>query len=73
MSNVLDKSFIHRSYPKLAYGSIYTKILLQVKYLLFQSHLNSFQVTMSSTSGSEDEGSMDASVVSNSSQGRYTS
>ena len=22
MSNVLDKSFIHRSYPKLAYGSI---------------------------------------------------
>ena len=23
MSNVLDKSFIHRSYPKLAYGSIY--------------------------------------------------
>ena len=26
MSNVLDKSFIHRSYPKLAYGSIYTTI-----------------------------------------------
>ena len=25
MSNVLDKSFIHRSYPKLAYGSIYDK------------------------------------------------
>ena len=23
MSNVLDKSFIHRSYPKLAYGSMY--------------------------------------------------
>ena len=23
MSNVLDKSFIHRSYPKLAYGSIH--------------------------------------------------
>ena len=23
MSNVLDKSCIHRSYPKLAYGSIY--------------------------------------------------
>ena len=22
MSNVLDKSFIHRSYPKLAYGSM---------------------------------------------------
>ena len=27
MSNVLDKSFIHRSYPKLAYGSIHTNIL----------------------------------------------
>ena len=26
MSNVLDKSFIHRSYPKLAYGSIHTYI-----------------------------------------------
>ena len=25
MSNVLDKSFIHRSYPKLAYGSIHVK------------------------------------------------
>ena len=24
MFNVLDKSFIHRSYPKLTYGSIYT-------------------------------------------------
>ena len=23
MSNVSDKSYIHRSYPKLAYGSIY--------------------------------------------------
>ena len=26
MSNVLDKSFIRRSYPKLAYGSIHTYI-----------------------------------------------
>ena len=26
MFNVLDKSFIHRSYPKLAYGSIYIPI-----------------------------------------------
>ena len=25
MSNVFDKSFIHRSYPKLAYGSMYIK------------------------------------------------
>ena len=28
MSNVLDKSFIHRSYPKLAYGSMYVKDVL---------------------------------------------
>ena len=28
MSNVLDVSFIHRSYPKLAYGSMYVCILL---------------------------------------------
>ena len=31
MSNVLDKSFIHRSYPKLAYGSIYLFIYLSRK------------------------------------------
>ena len=31
MSNVLDKSFIHRSYPKLAYGSIYELPLNKIK------------------------------------------
>ena len=42
MSNVLDKSFIHRSYPKLAYGSIYStkvykfKIKTEEKYQGFQ-------------------------------------
>ena len=28
MSNVLDKSFTYRSYPKLAYGSIYTSVFM---------------------------------------------
>ena len=28
MSNVLDKSFIHRYYPKLAYGSIYGQTVI---------------------------------------------
>ena len=35
MSNVLDKSFIHRSYPKLAYGSIYKPMFSS---LLFGLH-----------------------------------
>ena len=30
MSNVLDKSFIHRSYPKLAYGSIHLNYCEQI-------------------------------------------
>ena len=35
MSNVLDKSFIHRSYPKLAYGSIYTIQYNTIQYNTF--------------------------------------
>ena len=33
MSNVLDKSFIHRSYPKLAYGSIYSILSSILRYV----------------------------------------
>ena len=32
MSNVLDKSFIHRSYPKLAYGSIDVSVIVLQTY-----------------------------------------
>ena len=38
MSNVVDKSFIHRSYPQLAYGSIYLYVDCD---MLATIHLNS--------------------------------
>ena len=38
MSNVLDKSFIHRSYPKLAYGSIYEYLASQTTYIIAVLH-----------------------------------
>ena len=36
MSKLLDKSFIHRSYPKLACGSMYTTVF--VNYFLTVMH-----------------------------------
>ena len=39
MSNVLDKSFIHRSYPKLAYGSMNDPVPGLTNYLLFLTKL----------------------------------
>ena len=35
MSNVSDKSFIYRSYPKLAYGSIYLSMQRDMAVLLY--------------------------------------
>ena len=37
MSYVLDKSFIHRSYPKLTYGSIYLTLagIIHTLFLIF--------------------------------------
>ena len=40
MSNVSDKSFIYRSYPKLAYGSIYFKSLLSTELSLITRNTN---------------------------------
>ena len=39
MSNVLDKSFIHRSYPKLAYGSIHYRHVYDMSSWLFYYHV----------------------------------
>ena len=39
MSNVLDKSFIHRSYPKLAYGSIYANSQTNISLIILPSGL----------------------------------
>ena len=47
MSNVLDKSFIHRSYPKLAYGSIY-RLTLHVNVPMYFLALHDYRPLLNS-------------------------